>query len=164
MKQFELRWTCVLSTLTFPKKRKSKSFVAITKSIISQIYLSLLHIYATYLKRKLIQIQRQTLRTDTRHLQWAPKWWLTLSRSFSWLTLINNYYMRALTNHFSVRDLGIFPVWTLPETEINNFNHFTSSFRTTINFTLELSSKQIVFLDTEVFKGPRFIQTHFETS
>ena len=72
--------------------------------------------------------------------------------------------MRALTNHFSVRDLGIFPVWTLPETEINNFNDFTNSFRTTINFTLELSSKQIVFLDTEVFKGPRFIQTQFETS
>ena len=119
---------------------------------------------ATYLRRKLIQIQRQTLRTDTRHLQWAPKWRFVLSRSFSWLTLINNYYMRALTNHFSVRDLGIFPVWTLPETEINNFNDFTNSFRTTINFTLELSSKQIVFLDTEVFKGPRFIQTHFETS
>ena len=62
------------------------------------------------------------------------------------------------------RDLGIFPVWTLPETEINNFNDFTNSFRTTINFTLELSSKKIAFLDTEVFKGPRFIQTHFETS
>ena len=93
-----------------------------------------------------------------------PKWRFMLSRSFSRLTLINNYYMRALTNHFSVRDLGIFPVWTLPETEINNFNDFTNSFRTTINFTLELSSKQIVFLDTEVFKGPRFIQTHFETS
>ena len=76
----------------------------------------------------------------------------------------DNYYMRALTNHFSVRDLGIFPVWTLPETEINNFNDFTNSFRTTINFTLELSSKQIVFLDTEVFKGPRFIQTQFDTS
>ena len=45
---------------------------------------------ATYLKRKLIQIQRQTLRTDTRHLQWAPKWRFMLSRSFSWLTLINN--------------------------------------------------------------------------
>ena len=30
---------------------------------------------ATYLKRKLIQIQRQTLRTDIRHLQWAPKSW-----------------------------------------------------------------------------------------
>ena len=63
--------------------------------------------------------------------------------------------MRALTNHFSVRDLDIFPVWTLPETEINNFNNlFTNSFRTTINFTLERSSKQTVFLDTEVFKGP----------
>ena len=111
------------------------------------------YINATYLKHYV-----------TRHLQWAPKWRFMLSLSFSRLTLINNYYMRALTNHFSVRDLGIFPVWTLPETEINNFNDFTNSFRTTINSTLELSSKQIVLLDTEVFKGPRFIQTHFETS
>ena len=125
--------------------------------------LSVKFTYPYFIYMRLI-LRDKTLRTDTRHLQWAPKWRFMLSRSFSWLTLINNYYMRALTNHFSVRDLGIFPVWTLPETEINNFNHFTSSFRTTINFTLELSSKQIVFLDTEVFKGPRFIQTHFETS
>ena len=125
--------------------------------------LSVKFTYPYFIYMRLI-LRDKTLRTDTRHLQWAPKWRFMLSRSFSWLTLINNYYMRALTNHFSVRDLGIFPVWTLPETEINNFNHFTSSFRTTINFTLELSSKQIVFLDTEVFKGPRFIQTHFKTS
>ena len=64
-------------------------------------------------------------------------------------------------NHFSVRDLAIFAVQTLPETEINNFSGFTNSFRTKINFTLELSSKRIVFLDIEVFKGPRFIQTQF---
>ena len=37
---------------------------------------------ATYLKRKLIQIQLQTLRPDTRHLQWAPKWRFMLSRPF----------------------------------------------------------------------------------
>ena len=37
---------------------------------------------ATYFRRKLIQIQLQTLRTDTRHLQWAPIWRFTLSRSF----------------------------------------------------------------------------------
>ena len=66
---------------------------------------------STYLRRKLIRIQLQTLRTDTRHLQWEPKWrpGSYFLGHFSWLTLINNYYMRALTNHFSVRDLGIFP-------------------------------------------------------
>ena len=62
----------------------------------------------------------------------------------------------------------IFSVWTLPEAEINNFVEFANSFHTTIKFTHEMSSKKIVFLDPEVFKGPRFItdkildvQTHF---
>ena len=55
------------------------------------------------------------------------------------------------------------------ETEINNFIAFANSFHSTIKFTHEMSSKQMVFLDTEVFKGPRFIQgkildvqTHFK--
>jgi len=63
----------------------------------------------------------------------------------------------------------IFSVWTLPEAEINNFIEFANSFHTTIKFTHEMSSEKIVFLDTEVFKGPRFItdkildvQTHFK--
>ena len=63
----------------------------------------------------------------------------------------------------------IFSVWTLPEAEINNFVEFANSFHTTIKFTHEMSSEKIVFLDTEVFKGPRFItdkildvQTHFK--
>ena len=63
----------------------------------------------------------------------------------------------------------IFSVWTLPKAEINNFIVFANSFHTTIKFTHEMSSEKIVFLDTEVFKGPRFItdkildvQTHFK--
>ena len=64
----------------------------------------------------------------------------------------------------------MFSVWTLPETDINNFIDFAAnSFHTTIKFSLEPSSKKIVFLDTKVFKGPRFIQskildvqTHFK--
>ena len=63
----------------------------------------------------------------------------------------------------------IFSVWTLPEAEINNFIEFANSFHTTIKFTHEMSSEKIVFLDTEVFKGPRFntdkildVQTHFK--
>ena len=47
-------------------------------------------------------------------------------------------------------------VWTIPETEINNFIEFAYSFRATFRFTNEQSSKKIVFLDTEVFNGPRF--------
>ena len=63
----------------------------------------------------------------------------------------------------------IFSVWTLPKAEINNFVEFANSFHTTIKFRPEMSSEKIVFLDTEVFKGPRFIidkildvQTHFK--
>ena len=58
-----------------------------------------------------------------------------------------------------------FSVWTLPKAEIINFIDFANSFHTTIKFTHE----KIVFLDTEVFKGLRFLtdkirdkQTHFK--
>ena len=44
-----------------------------------------------------------------------------------------------------------FCVWTIPETEINNFIEFANSFRATFRFMNEQSSKKIVFLDTEVF-------------
>ena len=82
--------------------------------------------------------------------------------------------MLALANHFTGRDLfyDMFSVWTLPETDINNFTDFAAnSFNATIKFSLEPSSKKIVFLDTKVFKGPRFIQskilvvqTHFKST
>ena len=59
-------------------------------------------------------------------------------------------------------------MWTLPEKEISNFVDFANSFHATIKFTHEMLSK-IVFLDTEVFKGPRFannrtldVQTHYK--
>ena len=63
----------------------------------------------------------------------------------------------------------IFSVWTLPEKEISHFVDFANSFHATIKFTHEMSSDKIVFLDTEVFKGPRFavdktldVQTHYK--
>ena len=63
----------------------------------------------------------------------------------------------------------IFSVWTLPEKEIGIFVDFANSFDATIKFTHEMSSEKIVFLDTEVFKGPRFahsktldVQTHYK--
>ena len=62
-----------------------------------------------------------------------------------------------------------FSVWTLSEREINNFVDFANLFHTTMKFKHEMSSEKIVFLDTEVFKGPRFtdnktldVQTHFK--
>ena len=64
---------------------------------------------------------------------------------------------------------NIFSVWALSEREINDFVDFANLFHTTIKFTHEMSSEKIVFLDTEVFKGPRFtdnktldVQTHFK--
>ena len=63
----------------------------------------------------------------------------------------------------------IFSVWTINENEINDFVLFANSFHSTIKFTCEMSSERIVFLDTEVFKGPRFaegkildVETHFK--
>jgi len=47
-------------------------------------------------------------------------------------------------------------VWTLPEKEIGNHLDFANSFHATIKFTHEMSSDKIVFLDIEVYKGPRF--------
>ena len=62
-----------------------------------------------------------------------------------------------------------FSVWTINENEINDFVLFANSFHPTIKFTCEMSSERIVFLDTEVFKGPRFaegkildVETHFK--
>ena len=51
----------------------------------------------------------------------------------------------------------ILSVWTLPEAEINNFIEFANLFHTKIKFTHAMSSEKIVFLYTEIFKGPRFI-------
>jgi len=58
-------------------------------------------------------------------------------------------------------------VWTISEQEI--IESFANNFHPTIEFTCEMSSERIVFLDTEVFKGPRFaisktldVQTHFK--
>ena len=65
----------------------------------------------------------------------------------------------------------IFSVWTISEQEINDFVSFANNFHPTIKFTCEMSSERIVFLDTEVFKGPRFaisktldVQPHFKST
>ena len=44
----------------------------------------------------------------------------------------------------------IFCVWTIPETESNNFINFADSLYAIFLFTHEISSEKIFFLDTEV--------------
>ena len=63
----------------------------------------------------------------------------------------------------------IFSVWTISINEINKFVEFANNFHSTIKFTCEMSPERIVFLDTEVFKGSRFVngnlldvKTHFK--
>ena len=63
----------------------------------------------------------------------------------------------------------IFSLWNIHITEVSDFVNFANSFHHTIKFTCEMSSERAVFLDTEVFKGPRLstlkildLQTHFK--
>ena len=63
----------------------------------------------------------------------------------------------------------IFSLWSIPMEEVSIFVNFANSFHPTIKFTREMSSERAVFLDTEVFKGPRLSslrildsQTHFK--
>ena len=49
----------------------------------------------------------------------------------------------------------IFSLWKIPMKEVTDFVNFANSFHSTIKFTCEMSSERTVFLDTEVFKGPR---------
>ena len=65
----------------------------------------------------------------------------------------------------------IFSFWNIPMEEVSIFVNFANSFNTTIKITCEMSSERAVFLDTEVFKGPRLSslrilnsQTHFKTT
>ena len=63
----------------------------------------------------------------------------------------------------------IFSLWNIPTNEVSEFVNFANSFHHSIKFTCEMSSERAVFLDTEVFKGPRHsthkildLQTHFK--
>ena len=49
----------------------------------------------------------------------------------------------------------IFSLWNTPMEEVSIFVNFANSFHPTNNFTCEISSERAVFLDTEIFKGPR---------
>ena len=63
----------------------------------------------------------------------------------------------------------IFSLWVTLKAEVTKFVNFANSFHPTIKFTCEMSPENAVFLDTEVFKGPRFstlkfldVRTHFK--
>ena len=49
----------------------------------------------------------------------------------------------------------ILSLWNVPMEEVFIFVNFANSFHSTIKYTCEMSSERAVFLDTEVFKGPR---------
>ena len=53
----------------------------------------------------------------------------------------------------------IFSLWDISMKEVYNFVDFANMSHPSIKFTCEMSSKCAVFLDTEVFKGPR-LSTH----
>ena len=50
----------------------------------------------------------------------------------------------------------IFSLRNIPMEEVSIFVNFDNSFHPAIKFTCEMASERAVFLDTEVFKGPRF--------
>ena len=63
----------------------------------------------------------------------------------------------------------IFSLWNISIQEVSNFVNFANTFHPTIKFTFEMSFQRAVFLNTEVFKGPRLtthkildLQTHFK--
>ena len=64
----------------------------------------------------------------------------------------------------------IFSLWDISTKEVYKFVDFVNTCHpTNIKFTCEISSECTVFLDTEVFKGPRIsthkilnLQTHFK--
>ena len=49
----------------------------------------------------------------------------------------------------------ILSLWNVPMEEVFIFVNFANSVHSTIKYTCEMSSERAVFLDTEVFKGPR---------
>ena len=107
-------------------------------------------------QRKLFEIQRQTLFTNTR-IAMGTK--MAVAFAVIFMTHIEKQLLTSCKSHkpFLCKRYidDIFCVWTIPETESNNFIDFADSFYATFRFTHEISSEKIVFLDTEVFTGQR---------
>ena len=52
----------------------------------------------------------------------------------------------------------VFSLWDCNRNEVERFIEQTNTFHPTIKFTAEISENEIIFLDTVVFKGERFIK------
>ena len=50
----------------------------------------------------------------------------------------------------------VFSLWDTNREEINNFIEHANNYQPTIKFTADISDKEIVFLDTCIYKGARF--------
>ena len=108
-------------------------------------------------QRKLFEIQRQTLFTNTRN-SYGNK--MAVAFAVIFMAHIEKQLLTSYKPHklfLCERYIDdIFCVWTIPETESNNFIDFADPFYATFRFTREMSSEKIIFLDTEVFTGQIF--------
>ena len=50
----------------------------------------------------------------------------------------------------------MFSLWNTDKEEINNFIEHANNYHPTIKFTADISDKEIIFLDTWIYKGARF--------
>ena len=80
---------------------------------------------------------------------------------------INNGSLRCFTDRAKASITHLYDALGMEEVSI--FVNFANSLDPTIKFTCEMSIERAVFLDTELFKGPRFStlrildsQTHFK--
>ena len=82
----------------------------------------------------------------------------------------------AINDQHSTRPLlwkryidDVFSLWDTNREEINNFIEHANNYHPTIKFTADISDKEIIFLDTCIYKGARFekesildTRTHFK--
>ena len=76
---------------------------------------------------------------------------------FSWLRLRQHISISTVQGRCYGRDISMtcLPYGTNRE-EINNFIEHANNYHPTIKFTADISDKEIIFLDTCIYKGARF--------
>ena len=72
--------------------------------------------------------------------------------------IIDQHSSRPLLRKRSAeRDIDdVFSPWDTNREEINNFIEHANNYHPTIKFTADISDKEIIFLDTCIYKGSRF--------
>jgi len=65
----------------------------------------------------------------------------------------------------------VFSPWSITKDKVDGLIVLANKFHPTSNFTVEMSEKEITFLDTNVYKGQRFykesslgVRTHYKTT